>query len=77
MADKIVSINFDVMKQKTADAAKTAATTVKTKLSSAADSVGTMAKGRRDQALASLLNKGIELSQRQLSALERVRSRFS
>ncbi|TWW11132.1 hypothetical protein E3A20_05430 [Planctomyces bekefii] len=61
MDNKIVSINVDAMKQKVA---------------SARQSIGSMAKERKDKALVSVLEKGIELSKRQLSALESVRKNF-
>lgn len=58
MDNKVVSINVDVMKQKVA---------------SARDKVTMAAKERTDKALSSILNKGIELSKKQLSKLESVR----
>ena len=58
MDKKLVSINVDVMKQRVAEARQ---------------SIGSLAKERKDKALTSLLNKGIELSRKQLSAFESAR----
>lgn len=58
MQTKLVTINVDVMKQRVVEAR---------------ESITARAKARKQQALAGLLNKGIELSKRQLSALESVR----
>lgn len=60
METKLVSINLDVMKQKVA---------------SVRDSLGTMAKERKDQALGGILDKGIELSKKQLDLLESARKK--
>lgn len=58
METKLVSINLDVMKQKVA---------------SARESLGLMAKERKDKALTDILDKGIELSKKQLNALQSAR----
>jgi hypothetical protein len=58
MSTKLVTINVDVMKQRVAEAR---------------ESIKEAAKARKDQALVGILNKGIELSKKQLSALESAR----
>lgn len=61
MEKKLVSFNPDVMKKKVA---------------SVRLSLTEKAKERKNKALAGILSKGIELSKKQLSALESVRKHF-
>lgn len=55
---KLISFNVDVMKERVQEAK---------------EAIGSKAKERKDKALSSILDKGIELSKRQLSALQSVR----
>lgn len=73
---KIVSIDFEAMRQKAKEKALVAAASLKEKVSAAAESVTSQAKGRKDKAFSLLLDKGIELSQKQLSALTSARQKI-
>jgi hypothetical protein len=77
MDQKLVSINFEAMKQKAAETAKKSAESMRARLSSAAETVSAAAKGKKDKAFAGLLDKGIELSQKQLDALQRAKKSLS
>ena len=69
MEKKIVSVNLDVMKEKAADGVDA----VKGKAVDAVKAVGARAGKVKDRAVASLLDRGIKLSEKQLKALEEKR----
>ena len=73
MEKKIVSVNLDVMKEKAVEGLDA----VKGKAADAAKAVGARANGLKNKAVASLLDRGIKLSEKQLKALEEKRSKIS
>ena len=71
--EKIVTVNFDAIKAKATTTAKNAASTVGERLAKVTTVVKSRAKAQRDQVVATVLDKGIALSEKQLKSLRKVR----
>ena len=77
MDQKIININTEALKEKATNAAKSAASVARERVSVAADFISSKTKDVRGQALGSILNKGIAISERQLKTLKDVKSKLS
>jgi hypothetical protein len=74
---KVVKIDLEAARAKVTEKAQGAAGAARAKLSSKAQELGALAKSKKDEAAKSLLDKGIALSERQLSALRNLKSSLS
>jgi hypothetical protein len=77
MDQKIININTEALKEKATNAAKSAASVARERVSVAADFINSKTKDVRGKALGSILNKGIAISERQLKTLKDVKSKLS
>ncbi|MCX6107471.1 MAG: hypothetical protein NTY08_16725 [Proteobacteria bacterium] len=77
MDQKIININTEALKEKATNAAKSAASVARERVSVAADFISSKTKDVRGKALGSILNKGIAISERQLKTLKDVKSKLS
>ena len=73
---KIVSVDLNAAKTKAKKAAKGAASTFSERVSAARTTATAHAKAQREKVVALVLAKGIELSKKQLAALEKLRKKL-
>lgn len=74
--EKIVTVNFGVARNKVVSKARKAVKAVGKKLAAAGEAVTQKAKEHKDDVVARVLDKGIELSEKQLKSLRNVRKKM-
>ena len=74
--EKIVTLNFDVLRDRAASTAKKAASKVGKRLTKVRKAVAKEARSRTDQVFALVLDKGIAASEKGLKSLRKVRKNF-
>jgi len=72
MEQKMISVNFDAVKQKAVETVADAAVSAKTRLVSAGGSVRDRVAAQRKKAVSKVLGKSIEVTERQLDRLKKV-----
>ena len=72
MEQKMISVNFDAVKQKAVETVADAASSAKTRLVSAGGSVRARVAAQRNKAVSKVLGKSIEVTERQLDRLKKV-----
>ncbi len=77
MSEKIISINTEALKEKATNLAKNAASSTRERISTATSMISEKTKDVRGKALGSILNRGIEMSEKQLKALKKAKSKIS
>ena len=77
MSEKVISINLDAAKTRIKGAGEQAISTTTEKLKSASEGIKGRITDRKDKVLSSLVDKGIDLSKKQLKALEGMKNKKS